>query len=67
MITLDEKVVMSIQKLFNEKNNNELIKLLNQILRGKLSDGIVSILVKMLETDEKLRLTLDQLVEMIKE
>ncbi len=67
MITLDEKFVMSIQQLLNEKKHNELIKLLYQILRGKLSDGIISILVKMLETDEKLRLTLEQLIEMIKE
>ena len=67
MITLDEKVVMSIQKLFNEKNKNDLIKLLYPILRGKLSDGIISILIKMLETDEKSRLTLEQIIEIIKE
>ena len=67
MICLDENVVLTTQKFYNEKNKNELIKFLFPILRGKLNDGIINILIKMLETEEKLKPNLENIIEMIKE
>ena len=67
MICLDENVVLTTQKFYNEKNKNELIKFLFTILRGKLNDGIINILIKMLETEEKLKPNLENIIEMIKE